>query len=108
MMMKWNFFLFFINEQKSFFSFASILYIFNCHQMVFMKLFMNMFALFFTGVLGWMTVYSIIGETAAPGGQLFSLVTLTVAANFGGWLFGKFKYFNRPRVMLTLKIIFQV
>jgi NhaP-type Na+/H+ or K+/H+ antiporter len=33
-------------------------------------------------------VYAIIGKTAAPGGQLFSLVTLTVAANFGGWLMG--------------------
>ena len=38
------------------------------------------------GVLCWATTYAIIGETAAPGGQLFSLVTLTVAANFGGWL----------------------
>lgn len=28
----------------------------------------------------------ILGETAAPGGQLFGLVVLTVAANFGGWL----------------------
>lgn len=40
------------------------------------------------GVLVWATVYAIIGDTAAPGGQLFSLVTLTVAANFGGWLVG--------------------
>lgn len=42
----------------------------------------------FTGVLIWATTYAIIGATAAPGGQLFSLVTLTVAANFGGWLMG--------------------
>lgn len=42
----------------------------------------------FLGVLIWATVYAIIGDTAAPGGQLFSLVTLTVAANFGGWLMG--------------------
>lgn len=40
------------------------------------------------GVLIWATTYAIIGKTAAPGGQLFSLVTLTVAANFGGWLMG--------------------
>jgi solute carrier family 9B (sodium/hydrogen exchanger), member 1/2 len=33
-------------------------------------------------------VYAILGDSAAPGGQLFSLVTLTVAANFGGWLVG--------------------
>lgn len=34
------------------------------------------------------TIYAIIGESAAPGGQLFSLITLTIGANFGGWLFG--------------------
>lgn len=33
-----------------------------------------------------MPTFVIIGDQAAPGGQLFSLVTLTVAANFGGWL----------------------
>lgn len=43
---------------------------------------------FLSGVLIWATTYAIIGKTAAPGGQLFSLVTLTVAANFGGWLMG--------------------
>lgn len=42
----------------------------------------------YAGVLIWATTYAIIGKTAAPGGQLFSLVTLTVAANFGGWLMG--------------------
>lgn len=42
----------------------------------------------FAGFLIWATVYAIIGDTAAPGGQLFSLVTLTVAANLGGWLVG--------------------
>ena len=36
----------------------------------------------------WAVAYAIIGKSAAPGGQLFSLVTLTVAANFGGWLMG--------------------
>lgn len=44
--------------------------------------------MYFTGVLIYATVYAILGEAAAPGGQLFSLVTLTIAANFGGWLFG--------------------
>lgn len=38
------------------------------------------------GVLLWVPTYVMVGESAAPGGQLFSLVTLTVAANFGGWL----------------------
>lgn len=45
-----------------------------------------MFAFHLTGVLLWVPTYAILGEKAAPGGQLFSLVTLTVAANFGGWL----------------------
>jgi solute carrier family 9B (sodium/hydrogen exchanger), member 1/2 len=40
------------------------------------------------GVLIYATIYAIIGKAAAPGGQLFSLITLTIAANFGGWLFG--------------------
>lgn len=43
---------------------------------------------FYSGVLIWATTFAIIGAPAAPGGQLFSLVTLTVAANFGGWLMG--------------------
>lgn len=30
--------------------------------------------------------YSIIGESAAPGGQLFQLILLTICAHFGGWL----------------------
>lgn len=34
----------------------------------------------------WVPAYVMIGDQVAPGGQLFSLVTLTVAANFGGWL----------------------
>lgn len=31
-------------------------------------------------------MYAIVGDSAAPGGQLWSLVVLTVAANFGGWI----------------------
>lgn len=31
-------------------------------------------------------LYVLVGETAAPGGQLFGLVVLIVAANFGGFL----------------------
>ncbi|XP_063699645.1 sodium/hydrogen exchanger 9B2 [Culicoides brevitarsis] len=38
------------------------------------------------GFLLWVPLYAIVGESAAPGGQLFSLVVLTVAANFGGWI----------------------
>ncbi|XP_048484466.1 sodium/hydrogen exchanger 9B2 isoform X3 [Plutella xylostella] len=38
------------------------------------------------GILVWMTVWVILGDTAAPGGQLFTLAALTIAAYFGGWL----------------------
>lgn len=44
---------------------------------------------------------------AAPGGQLFSLVVLAVAANFGGWLIS---LTTLPRLigMLAVGILFQV
>lgn len=57
-------------------------------ELLMLSLLSNIFAFLFTGFLIWATTYAIIGDTAAPGGQLFSLVTLTVAANFGGWLVG--------------------
>lgn len=60
-----------------------------------------------TGVVAWVTVYVILGDTAAPGGQLFGLVVLTVAANFGGFLIS---LTTLPRLigMLIVGIIFQV
>lgn len=63
--------------------------------------------LYSTGVIAWITVYVIIGDTAAPGGQLFSLVVLTVAANFGGFLVS---LTTLPRLigMLVVGIAFQV
>lgn len=30
-----------------------------------------------------------MGDTAAPGGQLFTLAVITIAAYFGGWLMMK-------------------
>lgn len=59
------------------------------------------------GIISWITVYVIIGDTAAPGGQLFSLVVLTVAANFGGFLVS---LTTLPRLigMLAVGIAFQV
>ncbi|XP_043467171.1 sodium/hydrogen exchanger 9B2 [Leptopilina heterotoma] len=42
--------------------------------------------LFLLGLLLWGIVYSIIGEDAAPGGPLFGLAALCIAAHFGGWL----------------------
>lgn len=61
----------------------------------------------FTGVLLWIVAFVIIGDTAAPGGQLFSLVVLTVAANFGGYLVS---LTTLPRLigMLLVGILFQV
>jgi len=49
----------------------------------------------------------IIGDSAAPGGQLFGLVVLTVAANFGGYLIS---LTTLPRLigMLMVGILFQV
>ncbi|KAL0105705.1 hypothetical protein PUN28_015873 [Cardiocondyla obscurior] len=38
------------------------------------------------GLLLWGIVYTMIGNDAAPGGQLFSLAALCIAAHFGGWL----------------------
>ncbi|KAF5289025.1 hypothetical protein FQA39_LY03904 [Lamprigera yunnana] len=40
----------------------------------------------FIGMFLWGVTYSIVGETAAPGGQLFQLFLLTICAHFGGWL----------------------
>lgn len=59
------------------------------------------------GVLIWVTAFVIIGDSAAPGGQLFGLVVLTVAANFGGYLIS---LTTLPRLigMLLVGILFQV
>lgn len=48
-----------------------------------------------------------MGDTAAPGGQLFGLVILTVAANFGGWIISLTRL---PGLigMLMVGILFQV
>jgi hypothetical protein len=38
------------------------------------------------GLLCWGIVYALLGETATPGGSLFGLAVLCIAAHFGGWL----------------------
>jgi hypothetical protein len=48
--------------------------------------FARLITLVFIVCLIWVTAYTILGDTAAPGGQLFQLVVLTICANFGGWL----------------------
>lgn len=64
-------------------------------------------SLFNIGIVAWFICYMIIGSTAAPGGRLFGLVVLTVAANFGGFLVS---LINLPRLigMLATGILFQV
>lgn len=59
------------------------------------------------GLLIWGVVYAILGDTAAPGGALFGLAALTVAAHFGGWLIS---LTTLPALigMLVVGIIFQV
>jgi len=37
-------------------------------------------------LLLWACVYAVVGPAAGPGGQLFGLALLTIAAHFGGWL----------------------
>lgn len=68
--------------------------------------FANILSIILIGLLIWVTAYVIIGDSAAPGGQLFGLVVLTVAANFGGWLIS---LTTLPRLigMLLTGILFQ-
>nr|XP_014102702.1 sodium/hydrogen exchanger 9B1 isoform X1 [Bactrocera oleae]XP_036226455.1 sodium/hydrogen exchanger 9B1 isoform X1 [Bactrocera oleae] len=68
--------------------------------------FARLLVLIVIGILIWFTAYVIIGDSAAPGGQLFNLVVLTVAANFGGWLIS---LTTLPRLigMLIVGILFQ-
>ncbi|XP_053594231.1 sodium/hydrogen exchanger 9B2 [Microplitis demolitor] len=49
--------------------------------------FSRIFCLFLLGIMIWGITYSIIGADAAPGGPLFGLACLAIAAHFGGWLF---------------------
>ncbi|XP_055638910.1 sodium/hydrogen exchanger 9B2 isoform X3 [Toxorhynchites rutilus septentrionalis] len=68
--------------------------------------FARIISIILIGVLIWITAYVIIGDSAAPGGQLFQLVVLTVAANFGGFLIS---LTTLPRLigMLLVGLLFQ-
>lgn len=68
--------------------------------------FARIISIILIGVLLWVTAYVIIGDSAAPGGQLFQLAVLTVAANFGGFLIS---LTTLPRLigMLLVGILFQ-
>ncbi|XP_029044926.1 sodium/hydrogen exchanger 9B2 isoform X1 [Osmia bicornis bicornis] len=49
--------------------------------------FARILCLFLLGLLLWGIVYTILGDDAAPGGQLFGLAALCITAHFAGWLF---------------------
>ncbi|XP_065162835.1 sodium/hydrogen exchanger 9B2 isoform X3 [Atheta coriaria] len=68
--------------------------------------FSRIISLSLIGVLLWFVVYSVIGDTAAPGGQLFQLITLTLGAHIGGWLMS---LTNLPALigMLFVGLLFQ-
>lgn len=63
-------------------------------------------ALFFIGLLAWGIIYSVVGDDAAPGGQLFDIAVLCILAHFGGWAF---RMLNLPALvgMLMVGIIYQ-
>lgn len=48
--------------------------------------FSRIIALSLIGVLSWAVVYTILGDTAAPGGHLFQLILLALCAHLGGFL----------------------
>jgi NhaP-type Na+/H+ or K+/H+ antiporter len=48
--------------------------------------FARILSLVLIGLLCWGVVYALLGQTATPGGQLFGLAVLCIAAHFGGWL----------------------
>lgn len=69
--------------------------------------FARLWSIIIIGIIAWIALYVIVGKTAAPGGPLFGLVVLVVAANFGGFLVS---LTTLPRLigMLLTGIIFQV
>ncbi|CAH0700695.1 unnamed protein product [Spodoptera exigua] len=62
-------------------------------------------AVLIIGILVWVIVWIVMGETAAPGGQLFSFAVLTIAAYFGGWLMLKITTLPALIGMLIVGII---
>ncbi|CAB0008355.1 unnamed protein product [Nesidiocoris tenuis] len=63
-------------------------------------------SLIIIGLLAWGVIYLLFGADAAPGGQLFGIAALCIAANFGGWVF---RMINLPPLvgMLLIGAIFQ-
>ncbi|XP_046676749.1 sodium/hydrogen exchanger 9B2 isoform X2 [Homalodisca vitripennis] len=65
----------------------------------------RVFALALLLVLAWGIVYSVVGKDVAPGGQLFDIAMLVLAAHFGGYLF---RMMNLPGLvgMLAVGVLF--
>lgn len=63
-------------------------------------------SLLFIVILIWGIIYSVIGNDAAPGGQLFDIAMLCIAGHIGGWVF---KMINIPGLvgMLFVGIVYQ-
>lgn len=60
-----------------------------------------------SGVIAWFILYSIVGSSAYPGGPVFDLIALIVAAHIGGFLIS---LTSLPRLigMLATGILVQV
>ncbi|XP_044752203.1 sodium/hydrogen exchanger 9B2 isoform X2 [Coccinella septempunctata] len=48
--------------------------------------FSRLVALILIGTLSYCVLYAIVGETAAPGGKVYTLIILSICAHLGGWL----------------------
>lgn len=62
-------------------------------------------AVLIIGILVWVIIWIIMGDTAAPGGQLFTLAALTIIAYFGGTIMMKITTLPALIGMLIIGII---
>lgn len=42
--------------------------------------------MYFSGIIVWLNIWMVVGDSVSPGSQLFDLAALTIAAHLGGWL----------------------
>lgn len=83
--------------------------LFNCQPKTLIYLYINwiiyLMLCLLPGILVWVTIWIIMGDTAAPGGQLFMLSILTIVAYFGGILLMKITTLPALIGMLFIGII---
>lgn len=62
---------------------------------------------YFSGLIAWYILLAIVGDAAKPGGPLFDLIALIVAAHIGGFIVS---LTSLPRLigMLAMGILVQV